>query len=89
MAEFIAPIERLAEEFRRIPGVGRKTAVRYAFAVMKLSEEIGYYLAERLGIQTFVDILYCIVDIFLRGRNTPFIVSEIIGHNLFVLRLQN
>ena len=37
MAEYIAPIQRLIEEFRRIPGVGAKTAARYAFAVMNLS----------------------------------------------------
>ena len=38
MAEYIAPIQRLIEEFRRIPGVGAKTAARYAFAVMNLSK---------------------------------------------------
>ena len=37
MAEFIAPIQRLIDEFRKIPGVGAKTAARYAFAVMNLS----------------------------------------------------
>ena len=37
MAEYIAPIQRLIEEFRRIPGVGSKTAARYAFAVMNFS----------------------------------------------------
>ena len=39
MAEYIAPIRRLIEEFRRLPGVGSKTAVRYAFATMNLSNE--------------------------------------------------
>ncbi len=39
MAEYIAPIGRLIEEFRRLPGVGKKTAVRYAFAMLSLSEE--------------------------------------------------
>ena len=39
MAEFIAPIQRLIEEFRRLPGVGAKTAARYAFAVLNFSEE--------------------------------------------------
>ena len=28
MAEYIAPIQRLVEEFRRLPGVGAKTAAR-------------------------------------------------------------
>ncbi len=38
MAEYIAPIQRLIEEFRRLPGVGGKTAARYAFAVLNLTE---------------------------------------------------
>lgn len=36
---FIPPIERLAAEFRRLPGVGRKSAYRMAFAVLDFSEE--------------------------------------------------
>lgn len=38
MAEYIPPIKRLIEEFRKLPGVGAKTAVRYAFAVLSLEE---------------------------------------------------
>ena len=38
MAEYIAPINRLIEQFRKIPGVGQKTAARYAFAVLNLSD---------------------------------------------------
>ena len=38
MAEYIAPIQRLIEEFRKLPGVGAKTAARYAFAVLNLSD---------------------------------------------------
>ena len=39
MAEYILPIRRLIEEFRRLPGVGTKTATRYAFAVLSLSDD--------------------------------------------------
>lgn len=39
MAEYILPIQRLIEEFRRLPGVGAKTAARYAFAVLNLTDE--------------------------------------------------
>ena len=39
MAEYIAPIQRLVEEFRRLPGVGSKTAARYAFAVLNLTDD--------------------------------------------------
>lgn len=38
MAEYILPIQRLIEEFRRLPGVGAKTAARYAFAVLNLTD---------------------------------------------------
>ncbi len=38
MAEYILPIQRLIEEFRKIPGVGAKTAARYAFAVLNLTD---------------------------------------------------
>ncbi len=39
MGEYIAPIERLIEQYRRLPGVGAKTAARYAFATLNLTEE--------------------------------------------------
>lgn len=38
MAELIEPIERLADMFRRLDGVGRKSAVRYAFCVLNFTE---------------------------------------------------
>ena len=39
MAEFIQPLEDLIEQFRRLEGIGRKTAVRLAFCVLGFSEE--------------------------------------------------
>jgi recombinational DNA repair protein RecR len=39
MAEFVAPLEELVDRFRRLPGIGGKSAVRLAFAVMELSDE--------------------------------------------------
>ena len=49
MAEYIAPIQRLIEEFRRLPGVGAKTAARYAFAVLNLSEEEAESFADAIN----------------------------------------
>lgn len=50
MAGYIAPIERLIEEFRRIPGVGAKTAARYAFATLNFSEaEVARFADAILG----------------------------------------
>ena len=37
--EYIVPIQRLIEKFASLKGVGRKTAARYAFAVLDMTEE--------------------------------------------------
>lgn len=36
---FIAPLERLAEQFRRLPGIGKKSALRLAYHVLDYSDE--------------------------------------------------
>ena len=48
MAEYIAPIQRLIEEFRRLPGVGGKSAARYAFATLELSDEEAARFADAI-----------------------------------------
>lgn len=49
MAEYIAPIQRLIEEFRRLPGVGSKTAARYAFATLNLTEQEAAGFADAIN----------------------------------------
>ena len=49
MAEYIAPIQRLIEEFRRLPGVGSKTAARYAFAVHNLTDDEAAEFADSIN----------------------------------------
>ena len=39
MSDYIEPLERLADMFRRLDGVGKKTALRYAFNVLNFSED--------------------------------------------------
>ena len=39
MTEYIEAIQRLAEQFGRLPGIGRKTAMRMAFSVIELDAE--------------------------------------------------
>jgi recombination protein RecR len=39
MDEFINPIGRLVNEFLKLPGVGRKTAQRYAYRIIDMTEE--------------------------------------------------
>jgi recombination protein RecR len=38
MSEYIAPLQALVDQFRRLPGIGKKTAVRLAFGVLGFSE---------------------------------------------------
>ncbi len=49
MAEYIAPIQRLIEEFRKLPGVGAKTAARYAFAVLNFTDEDAARFADAVN----------------------------------------
>ncbi len=39
MSEFILPLEKMIEAFRRLPGVGRKSAERMAFGILEMSNE--------------------------------------------------
>ncbi len=39
MADFIEPLELIIEQLRRLPGVGRKSAIRMAFGLVDMSEE--------------------------------------------------
>ncbi|MBQ9084420.1 MAG: recombination protein RecR [Clostridia bacterium] len=58
MAEYIAPIQRLIDEFRRIPGVGSKTAARYAFSLLNLTDEDAARFADAIiGIRR--DVHHC------------------------------
>lgn len=42
----IAPLERLTEQFQRLPGIGRKTAMRLAFCVLDFTEEEAMAFAD-------------------------------------------
>ena len=39
MADYIESLERLSEQFARLQGVGRKSAMRMAFSVIELDDE--------------------------------------------------
>ena len=36
---FVAPLERLAEQFRKLPGIGKKSAYRMAYHVLDYTKE--------------------------------------------------
>lgn len=46
MAEYILPLERLIEQFQRLPGIGKKSAVRLAFEVLDFTPEEADAFAE-------------------------------------------
>jgi len=48
MPDFAAPLQRLIDEFRRLPGVGQKSAQRLAFHVLRASREDAARLAGAL-----------------------------------------
>ncbi len=51
MEVFIEPIGRLINEFSKLPGVGKKTAQRYAYKIINMSEQEAKEFAE--------SVLYC------------------------------
>jgi recombination protein RecR len=46
VARYAEPMARLIEEMKKLPGVGAKTAQRYAFHILRSSEEDAAALAE-------------------------------------------
>ena len=48
MEVFIEPIGRLMNEFSKLPGVGKKTAQRYAYKVVNMSESEARAFAEAI-----------------------------------------
>jgi len=48
MPDFAAPLQRLIDEFRRLPGIGQKSAQRLAFHVLRTSRDDASRLATAL-----------------------------------------
>ena len=48
MTEYSLPLQKLIEEFCRLSGVGQKTAIRYAFAVLDMTEEEARSFADAI-----------------------------------------
>ena len=45
MSEYIAPLAKLIEHFRALPGIGAKTAVRLAYHVLDMDAQSAKALA--------------------------------------------
>lgn len=48
MSKFAEPMSRLIEELKKLPGVGNKTAQRYAFHILRSSEDDAAQLASAI-----------------------------------------
>jgi recombination protein RecR len=48
MADFAAPVERLIDELKHLPGIGQKTAQRLAFYLLRAKPEDALALAEAI-----------------------------------------
>ena len=48
MADFAAPLERLIQEFKRLPGIGQKSAQRIAFHVMRQGRDDAERLTQAI-----------------------------------------
>ena len=48
MSDFAAPLQRLIEEFRRLPGIGQKSAQRIEFYVLRNSRDDAARLAQAM-----------------------------------------
>lgn len=48
MSEYLLPIEILIEQFRKLPGVGRKTAARFALSVLDMPSDSAEAFASAL-----------------------------------------
>ena len=60
MKVFIEPIGRLINEFTKLPGVGTKTAQRFAYKIINMSEEDAYAFAQSI-INAKKQVKYCSV----------------------------
>ncbi len=60
MDTFIEPIGRLINQFSKLPGVGKKTAQRYAYKIIDMSEEDARRFAESI-LECKKKVRYCSV----------------------------
>jgi len=95
MPDFAAPVERLIDELKHLPGIGQKTAQRLAFFLLRATPEDALALAEAIrnakekihecsvchNITDADPCLYCTGA--TRNRATICVVEE--AHNIFAI----
>ena len=58
MSDYAAPIEKLIDEFRRLPGIGSKSAQRLTYSVLRRSREDAERLSRAI-LEVKEKIRYC------------------------------
>jgi recombination protein RecR len=58
MSDYAEPIEKLIDEFRKLPGIGQKSAQRLAYSVLRRSKEDAERLSRAIS-EVKEKILYC------------------------------
>lgn len=76
MPEFAEPLARLVDEFRRLPGIGQKSAQRIAFHILRAAKPDAFRLA-----QAVIDVkeklgLCSICNNVSAGEMCPYCMSE-------------
>ncbi len=76
MPEFAEPLARLVDEFRRLPGIGQKSAQRIAFHILRATKQDAFRLA-----QAVIDVkeklgLCSICNNVSAGEMCPYCMSE-------------
>ena len=46
--DYLAPLQKLIDSFKKLPGIGGKTATRLAFAVLSMNEETAYEFSDAI-----------------------------------------
>ena len=67
MSAYIEPIGRLINQFTKLPGVGTKTAQRYAYKVINMTEEEAAEFAECI-LKAKKEVHYCRICGNYKGR---------------------
>lgn len=76
MSEYVvAPLERLIEQFERLPGIGHKTAVRLAYYVLSMSESEVEKFSSAV-VDAHKKIRYCKICFNLTDRDVCPICSD-------------
>lgn len=75
MVNFVAPVEKLIEEFSKLPGIGRKTAQRLAFHILNVKEDDATNLAEAI-IQAKRKTRYCSICSNITDINPCYICNS-------------